>query len=150
MIRIPFKSFRIGPFMPVFSQLMGYQKFGPKMLYRLTKLHKKIDKAHGEWNEQFINLVKAYAIKDEKGEIAPRKDPAGKEIPNSFEIMDEHTEVWKSKLEELDLIEAEIDLHKINLEEVMAAGYQLSPHECFILEAILTDGEEAQVLSAVK
>jgi hypothetical protein len=152
MIKVPFKEFRVGPFMPVFHKLTSYPKFGPKMLYAVTRIQKKLEKGHSEWNEQFVKLVKQYCDKDAKGEILPRKNEKGQDIPNSFEIPDAQSEAWKAAVEELDKIEFEIDRHKLSIEDLLSAGIEFSAQECVILEPLLTDGEEeaAPALKSVK
>lgn len=150
MIKVPFKEFRIGPFMPVFQKIASFSKFGPKMLYSVTRIQKKLDKAHQEWNEQFVKLVKQYAEKDEKGELVPRKNEKGQAIPNSFEIPDGNVEAWKKAVEELDTVEAEIDLYKLSVEKLIESGIELSAQECLILEPLLMDEEEEQKAAGLK
>ncbi len=150
MIQIKFKEFRVGPFMPVFQKLTTFDKYPQKMLYNVTKLAKKLDSAHEEWNEQFIALVNKYALKDEAGKIIPRKNQQGKEIPNSFDVDPAQEEAWKTEIEALDEKGTAIDRKKLSIGDLIGSGLGLTPQECIILDDILDDEEEPAGLKAVQ
>ncbi len=144
MIEIQYKEFRVGPFMPVFGKIASFEKFPPKTLYNTMRLMKVLNKEQETWNELFKKVVMKHANKDEKGELIPRKNKEGKDIPGSFEVAPANEEAWKKDVEELDGIVCKIDRHKLNVETLMGAGLEISPQEALILEPLLTDEVEPE------
>lgn len=95
-------------------------KLPVKAAYAITKNINKINTELKAYNEEKVKLIDKYAEKDEKGKLKIN------EIGNVM-LKEEHIEDWNRDIAELLSIENEIDIHMINLDDLLNSNCNISP-----------------------
>lgn len=107
-------------------------KLPVKVAYAITKNINKINTELKAYNEEKVKLIDKYAEKDEKGELKTN------EIGNVI-LKEEHIEDWNRDIAELLSIENEIDIHMIQLDDLLNANYNISPAELTAIDFMVND-----------
>ncbi len=107
-------------------------KLPVKVAYAITKNINKINTELKAYNEEKVKLIDKYAEKDEKGELKTN------EIGNVI-LKEEHIEDWNRDIAELLSIENEIDIHMINLDDLLNSNYNISPAELSVIDFMIND-----------
>lgn len=95
-------------------------KLPVKVAYAITKNINKINSELKAYNEEKAKLIDKYGEKDKEGKL--KVDKKGN-IP----LKEEHIEEWNRDIAELLSIENEIDIHMINLDDVLNSNCNISP-----------------------
>ena len=93
-----------------------------KVAYAISKNVNKIESELKVYNTEKNKLVNKYGEKDKEGKL--KVDENGN-IP----LKEEHIEDWNRDIKELLSIENEIDIHMINLDDLLNSDYSISPAE---------------------
>lgn len=107
-------------------------KLPVKVAYAITKNINKINTELKAYNEEKVKLIDKYAEKDEKGKLKTN------EIGNVI-LKEEHIEDWNRDIAELLSIENEIDIHMINLDDLLNSNYNISPAELAAIEFMVEE-----------
>jgi hypothetical protein len=136
MIKVKFGNVRDQMFMAAMSKLAHSPTFkDPKAAYNIARIIAKLGQQTDTTNELFVKLLKQYAKLDEKGNFIPVENR-----PGTFQIPDERSEEWNTKLKEFEAIEFDIDRYAIKLDDI--ADAKLTPAELNAIHDILdVDGE---------
>lgn len=103
-----------------------------KVAYAISKNVNKIESELKAYNAEKAKLIDKYAEKDEKGELKTN------EIGNVI-LKEEHIEDWNRDIAELLSIENEIDIHMINLDDLLNSNYNISPAELSVIDFMIND-----------
>lgn len=103
-----------------------------KVAYAISKNVNKIESELKAYNAEKAKLIDKYAEKDEKGELKTN------EIGNVI-LKEEHIEDWNRDIAELLSIENEIDIHMINLDDLLNSNYNISPSELSVIDFMIND-----------
>ena len=103
-----------------------------KLAYAISKNINKIDIELKTYNDEKVKLINKYAEKDKEGKVI--SDEHGHII-----IEEKHKEDWNNDISELLSIENEIDIHKIQLDDLLNANYNISPAELSMIDFIIED-----------
>lgn len=95
-------------------------KLPVKVAYAITKNINKINSELKAYNEEKAKLIDKYGEKDKEGKL--KVDKKGN-IP----LKEEHIEEWNRDIAELLSIENEIDIHMINLDDLLNSNCNISP-----------------------
>lgn len=107
-------------------------KLPVKVAYAITKNINKINSELKAYNEEKTKLIDKYAEKDEEGELKTN------EIGNVI-LKEEHIEDWNRDIGELLSIENEIDIHMIQLDDLLNSNYNISPAELTAIDFMIND-----------
>ena len=107
-------------------------KLPVKVAYAITKNINKINTELKAYNEEKVKLIDKYAEKDEKGELKTN------EIGNVI-LKEEHIEDWNRDIAELLSIENEMDIHMIQLDDLLNSNYNISPAELTAIDFMIND-----------
>lgn len=103
-----------------------------KLAYAISKNINKIDIELKTYNDEKAKLINKYAEKDKEGNVI--SDEHGHII-----IEEKHKEDWNNYISELLSIENEIDIHKIQLDDLLNANYNISPAELSMIDFMIED-----------
>ena len=107
-------------------------KLPVKVAYAITKNINKINSELKAYNEEKTKLIDKYAEKDEEGEL--KRNEIGNVI-----LKEEHIEEWNRDIAELLSIENEIDIHMIQLDDLLNSDYSISPAELTVIDFMIND-----------
>lgn len=99
-----------------------------KVSYVVAKNISKIDKELEIYNKEKSKLIEKYGEKDEDGKLKIRED-------GKINIVD--LENWNKDIKELNEIENEIDIHKINEEDLFKCNCNITPGELMLVDYML-------------
>lgn len=103
-----------------------------KLAYAISKNINKIDIELKTYNDEKAKLINKYAEKDKEGNVI--SDEHGHII-----IEEKHKEDLNNDISELLSIENEIDIHKIQLDDLLNANYNISPAELSMIDFMIED-----------
>lgn len=107
-------------------------KLPVKVAYAITKNINKINSDLKAYNEEKAKLIDKYGEKDEKGKL--KVDEKGN-IP----LKEEHMEEWNRDIAELLSIENEIDIHMINLDDLLNSNCNISPAGLVAIDFMISE-----------
>lgn len=107
-------------------------KLPVKVAYAITKNINKINTELKAYNEEKVKLIDKYAEKDEKGKLKTN------EIGNVI-LKEEHIEDWNRDIAELLSIENEMDIHMIQLDDLLNSNYNISPAELTAIDFMIEE-----------
>ena len=99
-----------------------------RVSYKLAKNIKNIDKELKIYEEEKQKLINKYGEKDEEGKLKTKED-------GSINITD--TENWNKDIKELLEIEAEINIEKINIDELGKSDFKITPSELSLIDYMI-------------
>ncbi len=124
-MKVKYDSLTSQPFNQAISKIANHEGFKTtKLAYHVGRIVAVIETAAKKAQAEYLELLKPYAILDEKGKI-----------PMSAKIKPELEDDWKKVVEEFSAQTFKIDKHKLSLEELEGVG--LTPNELVALEEIL-------------
>lgn len=103
-----------------------------KLAYAITKNINKINSELKAYNEEKAKLIDKYSEKDEEGKL--KADEYGNVI-----LKEEHIEDWNRDIKELLSIENEVDIHMIQLDDLLNSNYNISPAELSVIDFMIND-----------
>ncbi|WP_305153814.1 hypothetical protein [uncultured Clostridium sp.] len=103
-----------------------------KVAYAITKNINKIDSELKAYNEEKAKLIDKYGEKDKEGKL--KADEYG-----NVTLKKEHIEDWNKDIKELLSIENEIEIHMIQLDDLLNSNYDISPAELSAIEFMIND-----------
>ena len=103
-----------------------------KVAYAISKNVNKIESELKAYNAEKAKLIDKYAEKDEKGELKTN------EIGNVI-LKEEHIEDWNRDIAELLSIENEMDIHMIQLDDLLNSNYNISPAELTAIDFMIEE-----------
>ena len=103
-----------------------------KVAYAISKNINKIDCELKAYNSEKARLIEKYAEKDEEGKV--KADEYG-----NINIKVDCIEDWNRDIKELLSIENEIDIHMIQLDDLLNADYNVSPAELSAIDFMIND-----------
>lgn len=103
-----------------------------KLAYAITKNINKINSELKAYNEEKAKLIDKYSEKDEEGKL--KSDEIG-----NVTLKEEHIEDWNRDIKELLSIENEIDIHMIQLDDLLNSNYNISPAELTAIDFMIND-----------
>ena len=107
-------------------------KLPVKVAYAITKNINKINTELKAYNEEKAKLIDKYSEKDEEGKL--KTDEIG-----NVNLKEEHIEDWNRDIKELLSIENEIDIHMIQLDDLLNSNYNISPAELAAIDFMIND-----------
>ena len=107
-------------------------KLPVKVAYAITKNINKINSELNAYNKEKAKLIDKYGEKDKEGKL--KVDKKGN-IP----LKEEHIEDWNRDIKELLSIENEIDIHMINLDELLNSNCNISPAGLVAIDFMIKD-----------
>ena len=107
-------------------------KLPVKVAYAITKNINKINTELKAYNEEKAKLIDKYSEKDEEGKL--KTDEIG-----NVTLKEEHIEDWNRDIKELLSIENEIDIHMIQLDDLLNSDYNISPAELAAIEFMVEE-----------
>lgn len=103
-----------------------------KVAYAVSKNVNKIESELKVYNTEKAKLIDKYGVKDEEGKLIA--DEYG-----NVNIKEEHREDWNRDIKELLSIENEIDIHMIQLDDLLNSNYNISPAELTAIDFMIND-----------
>lgn len=103
-----------------------------KIAYAISKNINKIENELKAYNIEKAKLIDKYAEKDEEDKL--KTDEQG-----NVNIKEEYREDWNRDITELLSIENEIDIHMIQLEDLLNSDYSISPAELSVIDFMIND-----------
>ena len=107
-------------------------KLPVKVAYAITKNINKINSELKAYNEEKAKLIDKYAEKDKEGKL--KADEYG-----NVTLREEYIQDWNRDIAELLSIENEIDIHMINLDDLLNSNYNISPAELSVIDFMIND-----------
>ena len=107
-------------------------KLPVKVAYAITKNINKINSELKAYNEEKAKLIDKYAEKDKEGKL--KADEYG-----NVTLKEEYIQDWNRDIAELLSIENEIDIHMINLDDLLNSNYNISPAELAAIDFMIND-----------
>lgn len=107
-------------------------KLPVKVAYAITKNINKINSELKAYNEEKAKLIDKYSEKDEEGKL--KTDEIG-----NVTLKEEHIEDWNRDIKELLSIENEVDIHMIQLDDLLNSNYNISPAELSVIDFMIND-----------
>lgn len=107
-------------------------KLPVKVAYAITKNINKINSELKAYNEEKAKLIDKYGEKDKEGKL--KVDEKGN-IP----LKKEHIEDYNRDIKELLSIENEIDIHMINLDDLLNSNCNISPAGLVAIDFMIDD-----------
>lgn len=99
-----------------------------RVSYKLAKNIKNIDKELNIYEEEKQKLINKYGEKDDEGKNKINED-------GTIKILD--TENWNKDIKELLEIEAEINIEKINIDELAKGDLKITPSELTLIDYMI-------------
>lgn len=103
-----------------------------KVAYAVSKNINKIESELKAYNTEKAKLIDKYSEKDEEGKVISNEQ-------GHVTIKNEHIEDWNRDINELLSIENEVDIHKIQLNDLLNANYNISPAELSMIDFMIND-----------
>lgn len=103
-----------------------------KVAYAISKNINKIECELKAYNTEKTKLIDKYAEKDEEGKL--KADEYG-----NVKIKEKEIEDWNRDITELLSIENEIDIHMIQLNDLLNSNYNISPAELSVIDFMIND-----------
>lgn len=103
-----------------------------KVAYAVSKNINKIESELKAYNTEKAKLIDKYSEKDEEGKVISNEQ-------GHVTIKNEHIEDWNRDINELLSIENEVDIHKIQLNDLLNANYNISPTELTLIDFMIND-----------
>ena len=103
-----------------------------KVAYAISKNINKIECELKAYNTEKAKLIDKYAEKDEEGKL--RADEYG-----NVKIKEKGIEDWNRDMTELLSIENEIDIHMIQIDDLLNSNYNISPAELSAIDFMIND-----------
>lgn len=107
-------------------------KLPVKVAYAITKNINKINTELKAYNEEKAKLIDKYAEKDKEGKL--KADEYG-----NVTLKEDYIQDWNRDIAELLSIENEIDIHMINLDDLLNSNYNISPAELSVIDFMIND-----------
>lgn len=107
-------------------------KLPVKVAYAITKNINKINTEFKAYNEEKAKLIDKYGEKDKEGKL--KADEYG-----NVTLKEEYIQDWNRDIAELLSIENEIDIHMINLDDLLNSNYSISPAELTAIDFMIND-----------
>ena len=107
-------------------------KLPVKVAYAITKNINKINTELKAYNEEKAKLIDKYAEKDKEGKL--KADEYG-----NVTLREEYIQDWNRDIAELLSIENEIDIHMINLDELLNSNCNISPAGLVAIDFMIKD-----------
>lgn len=107
-------------------------KLPVKVAYAITKNINKINSELKAYNEEKAKLIDKYGEKDKEGKL--KADKYG-----NVTLKEEYIQDWNRDIAELLSIENEIDIHMINLDDLLNSNYDISPAELSTIDFMIND-----------
>ncbi|WP_196002018.1 DUF1617 family protein [Clostridium sp. 1001271B_151109_B4] len=107
-------------------------KLPVKVAYAITKNINKINSDLKAYNEEKAKLIDKYAEKDKEGKL--KTDEYG-----NVTLKEEYIQEWNRDMAELLSIENEIDIHMIQLDDLLSSDYSISPAELAAIDFMIND-----------
>lgn len=107
-------------------------KLPVKVAYAITKNINKINSELKAYNEEKAKLINKYAEKDKEGKL--KADEYG-----NVTLKEEYIQDWNRDIAELLDIENEIDIHMIQLDDLLNSNYNISPAELAAIDFMIND-----------
>lgn len=95
-------------------------KLPVKVAYAITKNINKINSELKAYNKEKAKLIDKYGEKDKEGKLKVGEN-------GDITLKEEHIEDWNRDIAELLSIENEIDIHMINLDDLLNSNCNISP-----------------------
>lgn len=103
-----------------------------KLAYAISKNINKIECELKAYNTEKAKLIDKYAEKDEEGKLIENE-------LGHVTIKEECKEDWNKDITELLAIENEIDIHMIQLDDLLNSNYNISPAELSVIDFMIND-----------
>lgn len=103
-----------------------------KLAYAISKNINKIECELKAYNTEKSKLIDKYAEKDEEGKLIENE-------LGHVTIKEECKEDWNKDITELLSIENEIDIHMIQLDDLLNSNYNISPAELSVIDFMIND-----------
>lgn len=103
-----------------------------KVAYAISKNINKIESELKAYNTEKAKLIDKYAVKDEEDKLMVDEYGNGN-------IKEEHRADWDRDISELLSIENEIDIHMIQLNDLLNSNYNISPAELSMIDFMIND-----------
>lgn len=103
-----------------------------KVAYAISKNVNKIESELKIYNTERVKLIEKYGVKDEEGKL--KADEYG-----NINIREDYKEEWNKDIKELLSIENEIDIHMIQLDDLLNSNYNISPAELTAIDFMIND-----------
>lgn len=103
-----------------------------KVAYAISKNVNKIESELKAYNAEKAKLIDKYAVKDKEGKL--KADEYG-----NVNIKEEHIEDWNRDIKELLSIENEVDIHMIQLDNLLNSDYSISPSELSAIDFMIEE-----------
>lgn len=142
------------------NKLSVCTKLGVKTSYNVGRLLKEIDRETKEARDKYIDVIKQYAVLDEKGNLVPqvkKEEVDGKVVetplpgtwqfkePANQEEKDKMLAKWKKANEEFMNIEVAFEkVKRIDIDEL--EGAELAPVDINNLEPVLNTGADLSLV----
>ena len=99
-----------------------------RVSYKLAKNIKSIEKELNIYEEEKQKFINKYCEKDDEGNNKINED-------GTIKIID--TEKWNKDIKELLDIEAEINIEKINIDELGKSDFKITPSELSLIDYMI-------------
>lgn len=103
-----------------------------KVAYAVSKNINKIESELKAYNTEKAKLIEKYSEKDEEGKVISNEQ-------GHVTIKNEHIEDWNRDINELLSIENDVDIHKIQLNDLLNTNYNISPAELSMIDFMIND-----------
>ena len=103
-----------------------------KVSYAISKNVNKIENELKVYNTEKAKLIDKYGVKDEEDKLIA--DEYG-----NVNIKEEHKEDWNRDIKKLLSIENEIDIHMIQLDNLLNSNYYISPAELTTIDFMIEE-----------
>ncbi len=103
-----------------------------KIAYAISKNINKIECELKAYNTEKAKLIDKYSEKNEEGKL--KADEYG-----NVKIKEKEIEDWNRDITELLSIENEIDIHMIQLDDLLNSNYNISPAELSAIDFMIND-----------
>ena len=103
-----------------------------KVAYAISKNVNKIESELKVYNTEKAKLVNKYGEKDKEGKLKVGEN-------GNVSLKEEHIEDYNRDIKELLSIENEIDIHMIQLDDLLNSDYNISPSELMTIDFMIND-----------
>lgn len=107
-------------------------KLPVRVAYSIAKNINKINTELEVYNKEKAKLINKYAKKDNEGKL--KTDEKGNII-----LIEKNIQDWNNDISELLAIENEIDIHMINLDDLLNSNYNISPSNLSVIDFMIND-----------
>ena len=103
-----------------------------KVAYAISKNVNKIESELKVYNTEKAKLVNKYGEKDKEGKLKVGEN-------GNVSLKEEHIEDYNRDIKELLSIENEMDIHMINLDDLLNSDYNISPSELSAIDFMIEE-----------